>query len=123
MIKANPTLVQQQEAVLHVNNTFDQYKKLLDPYYTRLLWVYKELNTFIQPKTADWSTSFKVNKMHEVSNKITPRIVSRNPKWIVSIKPDIASSTEWDGWELDMQEKAIRDLLSTTFDKYNYKTW
>lgn len=119
MIKANPTLVQQQEAVLHVNNTFDQYKKLLDPYYTRLLWVYKELNTFIQPKTADWSTSFKVNKMHEVSNKITPRIVSRNPKWIVSIKPDIASSTEWDSWELDMQEKAIRDLLSTTFDKYN----
>jgi len=119
MIKINPTLAQQQDAILHVNSSFDQYKKLLDPYYTRLLSVYKELNTFTQPKIADRSTSFKVNKMHEVSNKITPRIVSRNPKWIVNIKPDITSSVEWDTGELEMQAKAVRDLLSTTFDKYN----
>lgn len=119
MIKANPTLTQQQEAVLHINDSFDQYKRLLDPYYTRLLSVYKELNTFNIPKGADRSTTFKVNKMHEVSNKIIPRIVSRNPKRIVNIKPDIASSVEWDSGELEMHAKAVSDLLSTTFDKYN----
>jgi hypothetical protein len=75
MIKTNVTLEQQQKAVLHVNDTFFQYKELLQPFYDRLLAVYKELNSFTYPKKADWSTTFKINKMFEVSNKITPRIV------------------------------------------------
>ena len=88
-MKITTSDIQQQNAVLHVNDTLKQYKELLAPYYERLLAVYKELNTFSYPKKSDWSTTFKVNKMYEVSNKITPRIVARNPKWIVSIKPDI----------------------------------
>ena len=88
-MKIRTTDTQQQSAVLHVTETFRQYKEILQPYYERLLDVYKELNSFKYPKKADWTTTFKVNKMHEVSNKILPRIISRNPKWIVSMKPDI----------------------------------
>jgi hypothetical protein len=88
-MKISTTLLQQQDAVLHVSNVAKQYKDLLQPYYDRLLLVYKELNTFTYPKKAEWSTTFKVNKLHEVSNKILPRIVSRSPKWIVSVKPDL----------------------------------
>ena len=95
-IRTNAT--QQQDIVLHVADTYKQYKELLQPYYDRLLGVYKELNSFIYPKKADWSTTFKVNKMHEVSNKILPRIVSRNPKWLVSVKPDYVNKQQ----EVDM---------------------
>lgn len=119
-MKINSNETQQQLAVLHVTETFKQYKDLLQPYYERLLAVYKELNTFVYPKKSEWSTTFKVNKMHEVSNKITPRIVGRNPKWLVSIKPDMI--TNWESVDieaLNMQAKAVQDLLTTTFDKYN----
>ena len=88
-MKITTNETQQQQAVLHVNDTFNQYKELLQPYYERLLAVYTELNSFVYPKKSEWSTTFKVNKMYEVSNKILPRIVARNPKWIVSIKPDM----------------------------------
>lgn len=129
-MKINSTETQQQSAVLHVADTFKQYKDLLSPYYSRLLAVYKELNTFTYPKKSERSTTFKVNKMYEVSNKITPRIVWRNPKWIVSIKPDMITkltNQQWtweeqqplDIWTLEMQAKAVQDLLTTTFDKYN----
>ena len=119
MIK--PTQEQQQKAVMMVSNTFLQYQELLQPYHNRMLAIYKELNTFTYPKKADWSTTFKVNKMHEVSNKILPRIVSRNPKWLVSFKPDLVNELEnWaDISKLDMQSRAVQDLLSTIFSKYN----
>ena len=92
-MKVTTNELQQQKAVIHVADTYKHYKDLLSPYYDRLLEVYKELNTFSYPKKNEWNTSFKVNKMHEVSNKILPRIVSRNPKWLVSIKPDIINKS------------------------------
>lgn len=120
-MKINTNQTQQQQAVLHVCDTFKQYKDLLDPYYGRLLAVYKELNSFTYPKKSERSTTFKVNKMYEVSNKITPRIVGRNPKWLVSIKPDMITKIQWDVdmASLEMQARAVQDLLATTFDKYN----
>ena len=119
MIK--PTQKKKKKAVMMVSNTFEQYQELLQPYHNRMLAIYKELNTFTYPKKADWSTTFKVNKMHEVSNKILPRIVSRNPKWLVSFKPDLVNELEnWaDISKLDMQSRAVQDLLSTIFSKYN----
>ena len=93
-MKINTNETQQQQAVLHVVDTAKTYKDLLSSYFDRLLNVYKELNSFTYPRKADWGTSFKVNKMHEVSNKILPRIVSRNPKRIVSMKPDIINEME-----------------------------
>jgi hypothetical protein len=83
------TELQQQQAIQHITTTFDNYKELLSNYHKRLLDIYKEKSSFVYPKKADWSTTFKVNKMHEVSNKVTPRIVSKDPKWIVSFKPDV----------------------------------
>lgn len=119
-MKINTTLEQQQRAVLHVTDTAKEYRNLLEWYHNRLLNVYKELNTFTYPKANEWNTSFKVNKMFEVSNKILPRIISRNPKWIVSAKPDfVAGQDNVDMWALQMQTDAIQDLLWTIFDKYH----
>lgn len=119
MVVANKQ--QQANAVLMVSKTFDQYKDLLEPYHQRMLNIYKELTTFTYPKKADWSTTFKVNKMFEVSNKILPRIVSRSPKWLVSFKPDLVNKLEagQDIMKLDEQSRAVQDLLNTIFAKYN----
>lgn len=124
-MKIVSTQQQQQKAVMLVSDTFKQYKDLLQPYHDRLLAVYTELNTFRYPKRAERSTTFKVNKMHEVSNKILPRIVSRNPKWIVSYKPDLVTKN-WSVADVDnlsMQAQAVQDLLNTIFDKYNLLEW
>jgi hypothetical protein len=88
-IKVRVNDVDQTKAVKYVASTFEQYKTLLSDYHKRSLDIYKEYSCFTQPKLADWKTTFKVNKAHEVVNKILPRIMSKNPKWIVSSKPDV----------------------------------
>jgi hypothetical protein len=118
-MKVRVNLAKQAELAMMVNDAYKNYKQLLQPFHQRLLDVYKELNTFNFPKKADWSTTFKVNKLHEVSNKILPRIVSRNPKWIVSVKPDLITTKPQDMENLNMQAHAVQDLLHTIYDKYN----
>jgi len=127
-IKIRATDEEQLAAILHVSQTFDMYKNLLKDYRNRLLEVYKEYSTFKQEKIADWKTTFKVNKAHEVVNKITPRIMSKNPKWLVSNKPDILNDIyKLDSPEeqtkrmdqLDIMTVAVQDYLSHIFDKYN----
>ena len=118
-MKVRVDLSKQAQLALMISDTYKNYKELLQPYHERLLDVYKELNTFKYPKKADWSTTFKVNKLHEVSNKILPRIVSRSPKWIVSVKPDLITKKPQDIESLNMQAHAVQDLLHTIYDKYN----
>lgn len=122
MIKVRTTKEQQADAVLFINSTFDQYKEIMSPYQDRMLDIFSELSSFNEAKLKDWSTSFKVNKAHEISNKITPRMISRNPKWIVSMKPEFV-------WQEILQNKdikkydeatlAIQDLLSNVFKQWN----
>lgn len=127
-IKINPSITKQQEIIRYVSDTFDSYKLALEPYFKRMLEVYKEYSTFEQERSADWKMTFKVNKAHEVVNKILPRIMSKNPKWIVSSKPDMLLEVDTIEDEqqkterlqsLTQQTQAIRDYLSTAFDKYN----
>lgn len=118
-MKVRVDLAKQAQLAMMISDTYKNYKELLQPYHERLLDVYKELNTFKYPKKADWSTTFKVNKLHEVSNKILPRIVSRSPKWIVSVKPDLITTKPQDIESLSKQAHAVQDLLHTIYDKYN----
>jgi hypothetical protein len=93
-----------------------------------MLDVYREYSTFTMPRLADWKTTFKVNKAHEVVNKITPRIMSKTPKWIISSKPDILNQVDRldtneekmaEMKKLDMYQVAVQDYLTHIFDKYN----
>ena len=120
MIKINPTQDQQNKAVLYISNTFTQYKKIMQPYQDRMLDIYTELSSFKEKKLNDWSTSFKANKAHEISNKISPRIISKDPKWIVNYKPDFAGEQIVKETPVDEQiPLAIQDLLSSIFAKQN----
>ena len=120
MIKINATQEQQNKAILYINNTFKQYKDIMQPYQDRMLDIYTELSSFKEKKLNDWSTSFKVNKAHEISNKISPRIISKDPKWIVNYKPDFVGEQLVKDTKVDEQiPLAIQDLLSSIFAKQN----
>lgn len=127
MVKVRVNEVKQAEAVAFISATREEYKKLLKTRFDALLEIYKEKTSFTQPKLADWSTTFKVNKMFEISNKTLPRIVSKNPKWIVDDKIEVIErmrdmTPEERGEKLEQMGKvtrAIGDYLDTLFDKHN----
>jgi len=127
MIKVRANNVKQIEAITYVNATYEQYKELLQKRHNELLEIYKEKTSFTQPKKADWSTTFKVNKMYEISNKTLPRIISKNPKRLVSSKVDllrwvteVEDGKQWGELEkLNEYTQAVSDYLTTVFDKYN----
>jgi len=120
---------QQVDAIKYIADTFDGYKSLMQDRMDAYLDIYKEYTTFTIPKKNNWDTTFKVNKMHEVVNKTLPRIMSKNPKRLVSSKPDMIT-TELDKIEskeekirkieeLDLQSKIVQSYLTLVFEKYN----
>ena len=74
--------------------------------------VYEKTRSFKQPKKNKRDTSFKVNKAHEIENKVMPKILANDPKWIVSYqKEDLLQK---DDLEIANMSKAVRDYLHCT---------
>lgn len=119
----------QYEIVRHIMDSKESYASLLQSYHDRLLDIYKEFSTFKEAKSSPRETDFKVNKMFEIVNKVLPRIIARNPKWIVSSKPT-AMVEVIDNKDMSDEEKiskldsikdyneVIQSLLNFIFDKY-----
>ncbi len=128
MAKSIPSQIEQERAINYVADTFENFKKLMKDRMTDNVEIYQEYATFKMKKKREYDTTFKVNKAFEVVNKILPRIMARNPKWLVSNKPDMVYSLdklEDDAAkakkieELDMITMAMKDYLTYLFDKYN----
>jgi hypothetical protein len=79
---------QEIDILSHIKETFDNYTNLSRTYRENMLDVYEHYSTFKQKRQADWQTTFKVNKAHEVINKILPRVMANNPRWVVSARTD-----------------------------------
>lgn len=118
------------KAIDTVNSFIELSNRLCKDHKSKLVEIYKEYSTFETPKKYDWSTTFKVNKMHEIVEKITPRIIGRNPKWIVSRKAnnraeaqEIMDTKEEPGEKKEIGEEdvslMIQDYLTYSFDEYN----
>lgn len=121
MIKKSVPVGKQEEIVKHVSTCYTEYKELLSLYHQRLLNVYIEISSFTWKKTAPRDTAFKVNKAHEIVNKVLPRVISRNPKWIVSAKPDSivnAFAEGWDAADLETAAEVVQKILTFVFEKY-----
>jgi len=78
----------QAELINYITDTETTYDELLNTRKSRMLRVAEECKTFEGKKTQGWQTTFKVNKAHEIENKIMPRIIANNPKWIVARRTD-----------------------------------
>jgi len=126
-IKVNLDITEQASAILFVKQNYEMYRELTEARRNRMLNIYQEYTTFVQPRRAAWQTQFKVNKAHEVVNKILPRIISKNPKWIVSTKVDefrgdklLSNEERLERMEqLNLYSTVIRDYLTHIFDRYN----
>lgn len=78
-----------------VSETYSAYEDLMMPRKTQLLRVYDAYNSFHQEQDEQWSTSFRINKAHEVVEKVVPSLTAKDPRWLVSVR-DITAFTEMD---------------------------
>jgi len=114
------------DMVRHVKDTFDDYNMDLKNYHASRMEIYKEVNKTEEDSQNDWDTKFHVNKLAQTENKVTPKIMAKNPRFIVTFKTDIESE---DDKSLPIEEKqakmkgkeelpqAIQDYLNTIYEK------
>lgn len=105
----------QTEIVLHVQETFKNYETQSQQRRARMEKIYKSVSNFYEVKTQPRETNFKINKTHEIENRIVPRIMSKQPKPIVTYcKDDYLENPELDINELT---DAIEDRLESIYEK------
>ena len=114
------------EMARHVKDTFDQYQEDLQHYHAVLLNIYKEVNKTEEEWLNEWDTKFHVSKMRQTENKTTPKIMAKNPRFIVSWRTDV-----WDYGDKELPEEekakkiankkdlpeAIQDYLNKFYEK------
>ena len=83
-----PNLEQQTDIVRFIQDTFVNYENLNREHRETLWDIYEEYKTFKQKKRNSWSSSFKINYAHQIVNKVLPRLIAKNPRWLVSLKTD-----------------------------------
>lgn len=118
--------VQKYDAVRYVKDTFDTYEQDLRNYHSKLLEIYKEVNKTEEDAVNEWDTKFHVSKMRQAENKITPKIMAKNPRFIVSWRTDTWEYEDKDLNEEEKQKKmenkkdlpmAIQDYLTQFYEK------
>jgi len=130
MAKNNISEDEQWVAVMFIQETFDNYEKLSGKDREKLLNIYDWYISFTQEKQSDWSSSFKINKAHEIVNKILPRVIAKNPRWVVSprideFRPEDRELT-WEARkerlaEMQVMARWVQDYLTYIFDNYNLR--
>ena len=130
MAKNKISKSQQNACIMYIQETFNSYELLNESRREELYNIYKEYRSFKQEKLADWSSTFKINKAHEIVNKILPRVIAKNPRWIVNLRADEFSTDDkgltWEDRQVrmkKMEEMAewVQDYLTYIFDRYNLK--
>lgn len=127
-----------------MSEILEDYRKLNKDRNDKLLKIYTAFSTYEEEKQADWMTNLKVNKAHEVVERVVPRIIAKNPRWIVSPKlNDFYPEQELPQYDPNMPEtmeaynaalekkkektvsmsRAVQDYLEYVFDEYNYEDY
>lgn len=114
------------DMVRHVKDTFDDYNMDLKNYHASRMEIYKEVNKTEEDSQNAWDTKFHVNKLAQTENKVTPKIMAKNPRFIVSYRTDVISE---DDKSLPLEQKqekmkgmeklpeAIQDYLNRLYEK------
>jgi len=121
---------EQLDLVMYIQETFDNYQELNESRRDELFNIYEEYRSFKQEKQADWSSTFKVNKAHEIVNKVLPRIMAKNPRWLVNIRTDEFDDKDklltWEAkanriTKLNQMALGVQDYMTYIWDRYNLK--
>jgi len=105
----------QSEVVRHIQDTFSNYETQSKQWRDRMTRIYKSISTFDNQKLQPRETTFKVNKAHEIENRILPRIMSKQPKPIVSYCNDDYLSDP--SININELTDAIEDRLENIYEK------
>lgn len=121
---------EQLKIVQYVKDVFTDLEKLNKHRKEECLNIYKSVRSFKSDKANAWSSSFKINKCHEIETKIASKLFSKDPRWIVSTRTDhFEPGDKFKQWEereeMKVQQNemahAIQEYLTTTIDKYKLK--
>lgn len=83
------TPVQQRDIISYIRDSVNSnYRPNSTEYRELMTRIYESLSTFEMPDTGDVLTRFKVNKAHEIVNKVVPRVFAKSPKFQVSARTD-----------------------------------
>ena len=66
----------QSEVVRHIQDTFSNYETQSQQRRDRMTRIYKSISTFDNQKLQPRETTFKVNKAHEIENRILPKHIT-----------------------------------------------
>lgn len=114
MEKLKLTDVKQSDVITHISETYIKYESQLLQRKSDMTEIYNGIRKFKEPRINPRDTTFKVNKLSEIENRILPRIMSKKPKPIVSyINPDLVDSEV----DVDEMSKAVGSKLSEIFKK------
>src|SRR3990167_10268972 len=107
------------------------------PWRERMLEVYRTYKTFTKKDPTNASGDYYVNKAHEVVEKVVPRLIAKNPKWIVTPRDLKAFQTpqqeafvpagETKSINQVIQDRAsefsaaVQDLLTYIWDEYGLR--
>lgn len=80
-----PTDAQQLQILLFMKEQGTFWDDQLQVWNNKMLDIYREYSTFVEPKQAAWQTTFKVNKAFQIVNQVLPRVMAQSPTWIVSV--------------------------------------
>lgn len=136
------TQEQQDKILPEILELIEQYRTLNKPRNQKMLEVYKAFSSYEQEQQAEWLTKFKVNKAHEIVERVLPRLIAKNPRWIVSPKSydfypeqelptlDQANPESVAAYKTALDKKrsqttdfsrAIQDYLEYIFDEYGFE--
>ena len=105
----------QSEVVRHIQDTFSNYETQSQQRRDRMTRIYKSVSTFDNQRLQPRETTFKVNKAHEIENRILPRIMSKQPKPIVSYCNDDYLSDP--SININELTDAVEDRLESIYEK------
>jgi len=118
----------QSQILVKMSDTFHDYKDAMRKHRDTMYQIYESYSTFKGKKQAAWKTAFKVNKAHEVVEKVLPRMIAKDPRWIVSTNVENTLDLSIpEGERGDSQKKnnemaeAIQDYLTYVFDEYKLR--
>jgi len=98
-------LALQQEMIEVVSSTFSFLKDQSQPYRTRMTDVFEAYDTYKDSKTAGGKIQFIINKASEAVEKWLPRIIAKNPRFILSRNTDSFGVGDFDKRKNELKER------------------
>lgn len=96
----------QAKALQVVSETFSFYKNQSGNYRERMSSVFETYNTYKEQKASSGKVQFIVNKASENVEKWLPRILAKNPRFMVSRNTDRFGVGDYDKRRKELEEKA-----------------